>query len=215
MFFKKKPNKEEVSCPKCKSEITDQFSFCPYCGQHLVNPAKELKEFGMLGKNDIADEEIIQHAFASNMSMADKLIGSLMNSLLKNIDMQLRDVETTEVKNTPTGIRIRVGVPGQQRKRETRVVNRTLTDKQLSRMSNLPRTEAKTNVRRLSDKVIYDLAALGIESPDDVFVSKTESGYEIKAIGKNKVYVNSVPVNLPLKGFALHDKGLTVEFSLK
>ncbi len=214
MFFKKK-QKDEMSCPKCKSEIAEKYSFCPWCGLHLVNPQKELKEFGMLGRSDIADDEMIRHAFASNMSMADKLIGSLMNSVLKNIDMQVSEVETTEVKSIPNGIRIRVGAPVQQRKREPRITNRQLTEQQLTRMSNLPRSEARTNVRRLADKVIYDLAAHGIESTDDVFVSKTESGYEIKAIAKNKVYVNSVPVNLPLRGFSLHDKGLTVEFGLK
>lgn len=172
----------------------------------------------MLGRSDIADEEMIRHAFASNMSVADKLIGSLMGSLMKNLDMQFRDareIETAEVKSTPNGIKIRVGVPVQQRRREARVASRQLTEQQLTRMSKLPRSEAKTNVRRLADKVVYDLAAHGVESPDDVFVSKTESGYEIKAIAKNKVYINSVPVNLPLRGFSLHDKGLTVEFSLK
>ena len=214
MFFKKKP-KEEVSCPKCKSEITEKYSFCPYCGLHLVNPEKELREFGMLGRSDIADDEIVRHALNSNMSVTDRLLGSLMNSLLKNIDMQFREVETTEVKNTPNGVRIRVGIPAQQRKREQKVVNRALTEQQLTRMSSLPRTEAKTNVRRLADKVVYDLATQGIESPDDVFVSKTESGYEIKAIAKSKVYVNSVQVNLPLRGFSLHEKGLTVEFGLR
>ena len=214
MFFKKKP-KEEVSCPKCKSEITEKYSFCPYCGLHLVNPEKELREFGMLGRSDIADDEIVRHALNSNMSVTDRLLGSLMNSLLKNIDMQFREVETTEVKNTPNGVRIRVGIPVQQRKREQKVVNRALTEQQLTRMSSLPRTEAKTNVRRLADKVVYDLATQGIESPDDVFVSKTESGYEIKAIAKSKAYVNSVQVNLPLRGFSLHEKGLTVEFGLR
>ena len=214
MFFKKKP-KEESVCPKCKSEIAEKYSFCPWCGLHLINPQKELKEFGMLGRSDIADDEMIRHAFASNMSMADKFIGSLMNSVLKNIDMQIREVETTEVKSMPNGIRIRVGAPVQQRRRESKMTNRQLTEQQLTRMSKLPRSEAKTNVRRLADKVVYDLTAQGIESEDDVFVSKTESGYEIKAIAKNKVYVNSVPVNLPLRGFSLHDKGLTVEFGLK
>ena len=215
MFFKKKPKKEENACPKCKSDIADKYSYCPWCGHHLINAEKEIKEFGMLGRSDIADEEMIRHAFATNMSMADKLIGSVMGSLLKNLDMQFSNGDSTEVKSTPTGIKIRVGMPVQRRRADNRVANRQLTEQQLHRMNSLPRTEAKTNIRRLADKVVYDLAAHGIESPEDVFFSKTESGYEIKAIAKNKVYINSVPVNLPLKGFSLHEKGLTVEFSLR
>ena len=73
----------------------------------------------------------------------------------------------------------------------------------------------KTNVRRLSDKVVYELKTTGIESVDDVFVSKLESGYEIKAIGNKKVYVNSLPVSLPMKGYSISDAGITVEFALE
>ena len=79
-------------------------------------------------------------------------------------------------------------------------------------MSNLPRAPAKTSVRRLSDKVVYELSAPGIESVEDVFVSKLENGYEIKAIGGKKVYVNSLPVNLQLKGFSISENKLLVEF---
>src|SRR3989344_5706753 len=192
MFFNKKHKKEEVCCPKCKSGITEEYSFCPLCGNHLVNPEKELKQFGILGRHDIADEEIINRAVTSHMTVTERLLGSLMNSLLKNLDMQVRDADAPEIRATPNGIRIRVGAPTQQRKREAKIVNRSLTERQITRMNNLPRTEAKTNIRRLADKVVYELSALGIQSPDDVFVSKTESGYEIKAIGKNKVYINSV-----------------------
>lgn len=220
MFFKKKQKKDAAACPKCKSEIGVQYSYCPYCGLHLVNPEKELKEFGMLGRSDIADQEIIRHAFATNLGIADKFIGTLVNSLFRNLDVQVREVqnmEATEIKNTPAGIKIRVGMPVQQRRRPAGNArdNRVLSDTQLARMAELPRTEAKTNIRRLGDKVVYDLAAQGVASVDDVFVSKTESGYEIKAIAKNKVYVNNVPVNLPLRGFSIHEKGLTVEFSAR
>jgi hypothetical protein len=222
MFFKKKKKKEATACPKCKSEINVQYSYCPYCGLHLVNPEKELKEFGMLGKNDIADAEMIRHAFATNLGIADKLIGTLVNSLFRNLDVQVREIretqnlEATEIKNTPTGVKIRIGMPVQQRRRPASSRDaRTMSDAQLARLAELPRTEAKTNIRRLGDKVVYDLAAQGVASVDDVFVSKTESGYEIKAIAKNKVYVNNVPVNLPLRGFSIHEKGLTVEFSTR
>lgn len=52
-----------------------------------------------------------------------------------------------------------------------------------------------------------------IESIKDIFVSKIESGYEIKALAKNKVYVNSLPVNLPILSFTLNNDSLFVEFS--
>lgn len=213
MFFKKKTKKDEVACLHCRSLVAEKYSYCPYCGQHLINPEKEMKEFGMLGRSDIPDEELIQQAFASQMGVADRLLGSLMKTLMRNLNAQV-SIETAEVRTTPNGVRIRMGAP-QQKRREARVINRPLSEEQLSRISSLPRTEAKTSVRRFSDRVVYELAAPGVQSPEDVFFSKTESGYEIKALTKNKVYTSNLPLNLPLRGFAINEKGLIVEFGIR
>lgn len=82
----------------------------------------------------------------------------------------------------------------------------------MKKLSSLPRTTAKTKIKRLSDKVIYELAAPGIESPEDIFISKLENGYEIKAIGKKKIYTNSLSIDLPIRGFSLTDNKILVEF---
>ena len=89
---------------------------------------------------------------------------------------------------------------------------KNLTDEQLKKMSGLPRTKAKMTMRRLSNKIIYELNTPGINSTEDVLLAKLESGYEVKAIGEKKVYVNSIPVNLPLQGFSIQDNKLIVEF---
>ena len=81
------------------------------------------------------------------------------------------------------------------------------------RMSSMPRTIAKTSVKRINDKIIYELNIPGINSPEDVFVSKLESGYEIKAIGEKKVYVNSLPIDLPIIKFTINSDKLFLEFS--
>ena len=214
MFFKKKSRKNEEMCPECKSVISNKFSFCPYCGEGLIDEEQYAQDFGILGKNDLEDEEIIENAFVNSMGITDKIIGTLMNSLMKNLEMQFKEANNAEMKNPPNGIRIRIGPSQPNADHGNMQMNRPLTDKQLEKMSNLPRVEAKSQVRRLSDKVVYELNTLGVESLNDVFVSKLETGYEIKAIGKNKVYVNNFPANLPLKKFALRDKGLTVEFGL-
>jgi len=179
----------------------------------MASKEKESKEFGMLGRNDNVDNELAQNKFTNNLGITDKFLGSLMNSLMKNLEVQMRDLNNAESKNIPNGIKIRIGNDPQKQK-INRLAKRVLSEKQLEKMSSFPRAEAKTNVKRLSDKVIYELKAPGVLSPEDVFVSKLESGYEIKAIGKNKIYVNSFPINLPLKGFSLNDKGLIIEFSL-
>lgn len=213
MFFSKK-KKSNVKCEVCSSKINDNYSFCPYCGSNLIDEEKEMKNFGMLGRNDISQSELEKDQFSQQgFGFTDKLINSLMSSLMKNLDKQFKEMEKNppEIKTFPNGIRIKIGPP-QAQVQNKKVQAKTITQEQMDRMSSLPRSSAKTNVRRLSNKVVYELSVPGILSPHDVFVSKTESGYEVKAIGSKKVYVNSLPIDLPIKGFSVSDNKLFVEF---
>tara|TARA_Y100000310_G_scaffold344303_1_gene456301 strand:- start:1442 stop:2092 length:651 start_codon:yes stop_codon:yes gene_type:complete len=206
---------KKPKCPECKSKVQDSYSFCPYCGSDLIDREKEMKDFGMLGKNDVDTNQNMP----ANFGFTDKLIGSLVNSLAKNLDKQLknidkdveRDLSNTEIRSLPNGIKIRIGYPTQE-KEQKKVSKQTVSSSQIERMSTLPRAEAKSSVKRLSDKVVYELSTPGVESPNDIFVSKLESGYEVKAIGSKKIYVNSLPINLPLKRLSLAKNKLLVEF---
>ena len=213
MFFKKK----NVRCDNCNSKIRDKFSFCPYCGISLIDEQKYARDYGLLGKGEEMEEETLTEHFS--FGITDKLIGTLMNSLMKNLDKQFKqidkDFEKTEIKSFPNGIKIQVGqFPNQHAKRtqQKSIFQKTISEKQLEKMNSLPRTIAETKMKRLNDKIVYELATPGIESPEDVFISKLESGYEIKAIGTKKIYVNSLPVNLPLKSLSLNKDKLLVEF---
>lgn len=222
MFFKKKSDNKD--CPSCNSSIDKKFSFCPHCGFSLLDKEKEIQDFGMLGKNDIND---IQQPDLNNFGITDKLINSIFNSLVKSLDKQIKSIDPeslgngTEIKNFPNGVRIKIAqgplnAPQNQqrkpRKLEHSVEKKQLTEEQIKKISKLPRTEAKTNVRRLSNKVIYELSAPGVESIEDIFLSKTESGYEIKAIGNKKVYINNIPINLPLRSFSTDNTKIFIEF---
>lgn len=217
MFFRK--NSEKNNCPSCKSKIEDQFNYCPYCANPLTNFEKDLKDFGMLGKNDSL-RNIEEEINANSLGVTDKLIGSIFNSLVKNLDKQFKEMEkinSNEIKSIPNGIKITIGTPKPVKveKKKSHYINKNdLTKEQMEKMSSLPRASAKTNMRRLNDKVVYELSTPGVESINDIFVSKLEQGYEIKAIGNTKVYVNSLPVELPIKGFILDppNKKLFVEF---
>ncbi len=194
----------------------------------MRNPQKDQEDFGMLGKN-----EVNAHPLAGGMGgfgITDKMINSLMRNLMRSLDKQFKGIgepgmsNNTEIKNLPNGIKIRVDMPKrspvhaepqESADEELAPSHDLITDEQIQRMTGKPRAEAKTNVRRLSDKVLYELTMPGVDSADDVFISKLESGYEVKAIGKKKVYVNSLPVNLPLKSYEVDEKGLIVEFSLQ
>ncbi len=217
MFFDKKKDKT-IRCQNCNSSLDKKFSFCPYCGDSLVDEKAEARDFGFLGRNDLTTKKARQDPFL-NMGMTDKILNSLVSNMIKSLDKQFKQIERTEfdgnadVEQLPNGIKIKIGVPQSQQKPQRKVLQKkNISEEQLKKMSNLPRTPAKTKIRRLSDKIVYELTAPGVESTEDVFISKLESGYEIKAIGKKKVYVNSLPVSLPLRGFSLADNKLLVEF---
>ena len=209
MFSKKQ------DCPKCKSSIKQEFDFCPHCGCDIRSPEKDLQDYGLLGKHDMAQTPLVG---GGSMGFSDKILNSIFTQLMKTLEQQMRgaaprQAENTEVRQLPNGIILTVNT---QRNPAARVSKRrTLSEAQMKRMAALPRAEAKTDVRRLSDRVLYELKAPGVGSVEDVFVSKVESGYEVKVISEKKVYINSLQVDLPLKGYSLNEKGVTFEFGLQ
>lgn len=216
MFFGKK-KKKEIECESCGEKVEDKFSFCPYCGECLLSE-EDAEDFGLLGKNDRVNEEI--GLADNNLGITDKLIGSIMNSMMKNLNKQLSGLEKetgkTEITTLPNGVKIRIAsvpIGAQPRRAQSKSPpKKELTEEQMQRMSTLPRTQAKSSVKRLANKLVYELATPGVTNINDVLVSKLESGYEIKAIGEKKIYSNSIPVNLPLKQITLEKSRLLVEF---
>lgn len=218
MFFKRKSEKEKTQCFNCESKVNTDFTFCPHCGESLINPEEEMREFGLLGRNDLMSEEFLS-PMPVQLGITEKIFSSLIQTLIKTMDQQTREgregVEKSEVTAYPNGIKIKIGMPFQGQKAQQQAqqpATKAITDEQIKKMSGLPRAKAKMTMRRLNNKLIYELNAPGITSTDDVLLAKLESGYEVKAIGDKKVYVNSIPVNLPIQGFSLQDNKLIVEF---
>lgn len=218
MFFGNKNKKNKHKCEDCGSWNKKSHNFCPRCGNSLMIENEE--DFGLLGKSDIASKE---EEMFSQLGFMDRTLMTMLNSLMKNLDSQMRtqmrDFDgfgKTEVKRFPNGIRIKILNPMEPRSAPKQKVNvsveREIPSSQLKKMNSLPREKAKANMKRIGDKVIYELSTPGVNSPNDVFVSKLESGYEIKAIGDKKVYINSLPINLPLRSYSIVNNKLLVEF---
>lgn len=189
-------------CKNCSSKLKEDFDYCPYCGTS-VQASEE--DYGLLGKYD---QQGMPLTGGGSFGITDKMIASLMNSIMKSFERQMGSAEF-DTQNIPNGITIKMSnnKPPQKKGRLPGV-----TQEAMQRMRGLPRVDAKSSVRRIGDKVVYELKAPGVQSVNDVFVAKLASGYEVKAIGKNKVYVSSLPVELPLKSYSVEKEGLTLEF---
>src|SRR3989344_2783600 len=179
---------------------------------------KEKENFGLLGRNDSIDGEIENQSPFANMGFTDKMFNSIFNTLVKNLDKQMRNQMRNfeedphaEVKAFPNGIKIKISGPMPvQKKKPSNVFHRSIDEAQIKKMNSLPRAKAKTSVKRLGNKLVYELNTPGIASTEDVFVSKLESGYEIKVIGNKKVYVNNFPINLPLRKYSVEQDKLLI-----
>lgn len=166
MFFGKKSRKEELKCSNCKSEITKEYNFCPYCGNILFDAEKRARDFGMLGKtNNFDDSSLKRRVTDSNLTITDKMMSSIFNSLMKNLDQQFKEADKSNGDGMPKNIRINIGfqdpqIP-QKRVQKHDFSMTKISSEQLKKMSGLPKTSAKSKIKRLGDKVIYELEAPG------------------------------------------------------
>jgi RNA polymerase subunit RPABC4/transcription elongation factor Spt4 len=220
MFKKKK-------CEKCGKKIEEKYSFCPYCGNNIESEDNE--DFGMLGKNDFMK---IENEMKIPIGL-NTLFNSVIKNLSKELDEQLRGnfIEDKPKKIKKDGIsisistfgnrapKIKINQMGNQRiepeKINEKLKKNNFTKERIKKFSELKREEPKTNLRRLSNKIIYEIELPGVKSIEDVSIVNLENSIEIKAIGEKKAYAKVIPISLPIKSYDLSEGKLTLELGIK
>jgi len=221
MFNKKK-------CPRCNSKISNDFDFCPYCGARFNNN----EDFGMLGRNDF---EPLRTEIKLPMGF-----NTLFNSLVKSLDNEFQQLDREIGKETAKqqkpknihsgGISISISSMGdnnpkikvhsfgnmpefqREEKQIRKQVKKTeFSEDNLKKLSKLPRQEPSTHIKRLSDKLVYEIDVPGVKSIKDISIIQLENSIEIKAIGKDKAYFKLIPLNLPIINQKLSDGKLVLE----
>ena len=197
-------------CPSCAKKIDRKFSYCPYCGVSF-REQNEQKDFGMLGRDDMSKEirEEVKLPFGMN---------KIMNSLMKQIERQMNDIDFQNTQGMPRGFKIKVstGKPGQIREinenKQKEIVENYPTSKEEDyRRSKLEKVNAKSRVKRIADSVIYELEVPGVKRKRDVTITKLASGIEIKAYSKDKCYIKSIPLTMEITEYYLENEKLFVE----
>lgn len=85
-----------------------------------------------------------------------------------------------------------------------------LTEEKAVENSKLPKEEAKTTVRRLTDRIIYELDIPGVEK-DNIHITKLQNSIEIKAFSKDRAYFKLIPVSLAILNSKLEEGKLVLE----
>ncbi len=200
MMFKRK-------CPSCAKNLEKSFRFCPYCGESLKRVQEE-KNYGVLGKEDSVD--LIRDELKLPFGME-----KIMNSLIKQLEKKMNEANKSEENNFPRGFKIKISTGNPQMKqilenKSPRVVN-NFTEEQIREKTKLPKIKAESKVKRLSDKIIYEIVTPGVKSPKEVIITKLASGLEIKAYSKDKCYTKFIPLTLEVLQYYIKDEKLIIE----
>jgi len=193
------------TCSNCAKKIEKDFNFCPYCA-FPIKKQQEKDDFGMLGKDDSLKD--MQNPLALNgmSNIINTLMGQLGKELTGgampgNFKIQI----STNPMGNPSLIR-------KQPKRRIEKINEIKVDDQESeRRKNLPRKEAESNVRRLSDSIIYEVKVPGVYKKDQIVITRLDNCFEIKAFSDNVCYIKTIPLNADLIKSYLKDENLVLE----
>jgi len=196
-------------CPSCAKKIEKKFNYCPYCGVSF-KAGGDQANFGMLGRNDSNErvQEDLKLPFGLN---------GIMNSLIKQLEGQLGNMDMGDGQGLPRGIKIRVARgPGMnqvvQRAPEKKVVNvPVVSDEENERRMGLPKVEGESKVKRLADTIIYEIDTPGVKKKGDVVLTELATGLEIKAYSKDKCYVKFIPLKVEVVEYYVEREKVVVE----
>ena len=217
MFTKRK-------CKRCGRKLKSDFDFCPGCGIKLNNNAKA---GGMLGKNDYVTEPemligggftsgILNKMLSGAMKMLEKEMSKEFEKNVKKAQVQPQSQPKTKVRLMINGKEINLeGMQKQleKQKSEEKELPINFSKEKQKEFQKLKKQEPKTNIRRIGDKLTYELEIPGIKSTNDISILKLESGLEVKAIANKKAYLKNILINMPLINYFISDGKLFLEMN--
>ncbi|MBR9702036.1 hypothetical protein GOV13_03880 [Candidatus Pacearchaeota archaeon] len=222
-MFKKK------DCKKCGKKISSKYDFCPSCGSSLKGKSRN-EDFGMLGKNDFMAPANEFEQFTNSLlrGAGGKMFGKMFNSAMKMIEKEMQksmkdsqDQPKTNMELFINGQRIPLNQPSQQinqnqvQKQIKKTPSLKLPQEKLKGFSKLPQQEPLTNVRRLSDRISYEIKIPGVKTVKDVSIVPLENSIEIKAVAKNKAYFKIIPIGLPIVNYQFSQGKIVLDLAAK
>ncbi len=202
---------KKKKCNVCKKKIKGSYSFCPNCGSQIGNYEER---WGILGKNDLESEKpgILE-------GLGNKIINKMVSSTFKMLEKELKkgfsnpkNVPKTRMKLMINGKEIiPQGGKNYQTDSNTKFLPIEFSNENLKRWKNMKKREPKSKLKRIEDKIEYEVEVPGVNSIKDISIIKLENSLEIKAVGKKTGYIKRIPINLPLKKYSLVKGILTLE----
>jgi HSP20 family molecular chaperone IbpA len=101
--------------------------------------------------------------------------------------------------------------PQVQEKNQAKKTKLFIDKEKIKKLSKLPKEEPLSRIRRLSGRIIYELAVPGVDDINDIIINRLENSIQIKAISPKKVYSKTLNINLPIIGYQLAKGNLILE----
>ena len=197
-------------CRNCREKVSSKYRFCPSCGREIENYKEE--DWGMLGREDVLGEESFANPFFTGFG--GRMLNNMLGNAFKMLEKEMKNVEKTPGSNVRLMINGKEIQIGQQKKpRETirTIPKREFGKEQLKKILELPKKEPKTILKRMGDKIIYEIEMPEVKSLNDVLINNLENGIEIKAIGESTIYSKTIPINMPITNQTLSEGKLFLE----
>lgn len=160
---------------------------------------------------------------ANTMKMLEKEMQREMRNSSKpqNSSNNLNNFPNTKIRLMINGKEVDLGnkvlqnnAPNEKKEKPKQNVIKfkKFSEEQIKKFSKLPKKEPKTELKRIGDKLTYEVELPGVDSIENISLTNLESSIELKAIAKEKAYSKSIPLKLPIIGHDFSEETLTLEF---
>ena len=206
-------------CKRCGENSSGKYNFCPNCGVPFNDKSAKRDDFGMLGESDFDEAREFKNQFFGGF--AGGMMGKMFESAVRMLEKEMEKEMKRDMQGPRTNFQLFIngkpvkfenGFPrNSQEMRKKAVQNNALPKNNLKNFPSLPKKEPATNVRRFSNKIIYELEMPGVKSDKDISIAKLENSIEIKAVSEDNAYKKIIPINLPVTNYNLANGKLVLE----
>jgi len=210
----------KTRCKFCGNKIEKKFQFCPFCGKNQ-NEKRPDEFFQPTFKMGFPFDQLVKHMSKqiekqfkeTDMELGEfKMKENQLPKKMKGISISISSSGNGEpvikVSNLGGGNEkfenIRTEMPKQE------LPKKRLSESEIERISKLPKEEPATNVRRLTDKIVYEIHLPGVKK-EDIIITKLQNSIEIKAFTKDKAFFKLLPISLPIIKSELKEGKLILE----
>lgn len=216
-------------CNKCGEKVSKKFEFCPHCGNNFQQYEDE-SEYGMLGREDYPSDNPLDNIklplgfntiFKSLVKQLDKELGTLSKELKTDMETKKQKINLPNLPGNAISISFSsfggnplIRVDNKQQK-PIKIKRQKISREKAKQFAKLPKKETKSNVRRLGDRVIYEIEMPEVVSLDNIIINQLENSIEIKALAKKYVLYKILKVALPILRYKLEKENLILELQGK